>query len=140
MALPPRTGMGLHFGIRITAAENDRIEGEMDADERHVNAFGIVHGGALMAFGDELGGTGSRFHIPPGARTTTIESKTNFFRACGRGRVTGKAVPLHIGRRMLVWQTSIFGPDGRRVALVTQTQLVLPAEDTSGGETTDSSS
>jgi uncharacterized protein (TIGR00369 family) len=126
--LPPRAGMPLHFGIRIISAGKDRVQGEMDADDRHVNAFGIVHGGALMAFGDDLGGTGSRFHIPPGARTTTIESKTNFFRACAAGRITGEAVPLHIGRRMLVWQTSIFGPDGMRVALVTQTQLVLPAE------------
>jgi acyl-coenzyme A thioesterase PaaI-like protein len=38
----------------------------------------------------------------------------------------GESVPLHVGRRMLVWQTSIYGPDGKRVALVTQTQLVLP--------------
>jgi 1,4-dihydroxy-2-naphthoyl-CoA hydrolase len=120
--------MPLHFGIRITAADKDKIVGEMDADERHINAFGVLHGGALMAFGDDLGGTGSRFHIPPGARTTTIESKTYFFRSCRPGRITGEAVPLHIGRRVLVWQTSIFGPDGKRVALVTQTQLVLPAE------------
>jgi 1,4-dihydroxy-2-naphthoyl-CoA hydrolase len=128
MALPPRTGMPLHFGIRITSADKDRIVGEMDADERHLNAFGILHGGALMAFADDLGGSGSRFHIPPGARTTTIESKTNFFRSCAAGRVTGESVPLHIGRRMLVWQTSTYGPDGKRVAQVTQTQLVLPAE------------
>jgi 1,4-dihydroxy-2-naphthoyl-CoA hydrolase len=128
VALPPRTGVPLHFGIRITAADKDRIAGEMEAGERHLNAVGIVHGGALMAFGDELGGLGSRFHIPPGARTTTIESKTNFFRACAPGRLTGESVPLHIGRRMLVWQTSIYSPDGKRVALVTQTQLVLAAE------------
>jgi 1,4-dihydroxy-2-naphthoyl-CoA hydrolase len=66
MALPPRIGMPLHFGIRITSADKDRIVGEMDADERHLNAFGILHGGALMAFADDLGGSGSRFHIPPG--------------------------------------------------------------------------
>ena len=126
--LPPRTGMPLHFAIRIVSAGKDKITGEMQADERHLNAFGILHGGARMAFGDELGGLGARFHIPPGARTTTIESKTNFFRACAPGRVAGESVPLHVGRRMLVWQTSIYGPDGKRVALVTQTQLVLPAE------------
>jgi uncharacterized protein (TIGR00369 family) len=91
MVLPPRTGMPLHFGITITSAEKDKIVGEMQADERHLNAFGILHGGALMAFGDELRGLGSRFHIPPGTRTATIESKTNFFRLLltgpGDGRV-----------------------------------------------------
>jgi 1,4-dihydroxy-2-naphthoyl-CoA hydrolase len=97
----------------------------MEADDCHLNAFGVLHGGALMAFGDELGGLGSRFHIPPRARTSTIESKTNFFRACAPGRIIGESMPLHVGRRTLVWQTSIFGPDGKRVALVTQTQLVL---------------
>ena len=126
MVLPPRTGVPLHFGITITSADKDKIVGEMQADERHLNAFSILHGGALMAFGDELGGLGSRFHIPLDTRTATIESKTNFFRSCSPGRVTGESVPLHVGRRMLVWQTSIYGPDGKRVALVTQTQLVLP--------------
>jgi len=119
MVLPPRTGMALHFGIGITSADKDKVVGEMQADERHLNAFDILHGGALMAFGDELGGLGSLFHIPPGTRTATIESKTNFFRSCSPGRVTGEAEPLHLGRRMLVWQTSIYGPDGKRVALVT---------------------
>jgi acyl-coenzyme A thioesterase PaaI-like protein len=64
MVLPPRTGMPLHFGISITSADKNKIVGEMQADERHLNAFGIPHGGALMAFGDELRGLGSRFHIP----------------------------------------------------------------------------
>lgn len=68
-----RRRLRLHFGIRITSADKDRIFGEMDADERHLNAFGILHGGALMAFADDLGGSGARFHIPAGARTTTIE-------------------------------------------------------------------
>lgn len=127
VVLPPRTGMPLHFGIGITSADKDKIVGEMQADERHLNAFGILHGGALMAFGDGLGGLGSWFHIPPCTRTATIESKANSFRSCSPGRVTGESVPLHAGRRMLVWQTSIYGPDGKRVALVTQTQLVVPA-------------
>jgi hypothetical protein len=66
MVLPPRTGMPVHFGITITSAEKDKIVGEMQADERHLNAFGILHGGALMAFGDELGGLGSRFSYSVG--------------------------------------------------------------------------
>ena len=118
--------MALHFGIRIIAAEKDKVVGEIDADDRHVNAGGIVHGGAYMAFADELGGHAAGLHLLPGTRTTTVESKTNFFRACRPGRLVGEAVPLHVGRRMIVVQTSIYGPDGKRAAIVTQTQLVLP--------------
>ena len=121
-------GMARHFGIRIVAAGKDKVVGEIDADDRHLNAGGIVHGGAYMAFADELGGHAAGLNLSPGMRTTTIESKTNFFRACGAGRLVGEAVPLHVGRRMIVVQTSIYGPDGRRAAIVTQTQLVLPRE------------
>jgi 1,4-dihydroxy-2-naphthoyl-CoA hydrolase len=125
---PPRIGMPAHFGIRIASAEKDRLVGEIDADERHLNKIGVVHGGALLAFADDLGGTAAGFNIPPGFRTTTIESKCNFFRACAPGRLTGVAVPLHVGRRTIVVQISISDANGKLAAIVTQTQLVLPQE------------
>jgi len=128
MAPDPASGMARHFGIRIIAAGKDKVLGQIDADDRHLNAGGIVHGGAYMAFADELGGQAAGLHLSPGTLTTTIESKTNFFRACRPGRLVGEAVPLHVGRRMIVVQTSIYGPDGKRAAIVTQTQLVLPRE------------
>jgi len=126
MAPESPCGMARHFGIRIIAADKDKVVGEIDADNRHLNGVGIVHGGAYMAFADVLGGHAAGLHLAPGTRTTTIESKTNFFRACRPGRLVGEAVPLHVGRRMIVVQTSIFGPGGKRAAIVTQTQLVLP--------------
>jgi len=128
MEAHPRAGMARHFGIRVVAADRERVVGEIDADERHVNAHGIVHGGAYMAFADELGGQAAGLNLPPGMRTTTIESKTNFFRACGPGRLTAEAVPLFVGERMIVVETSIYTQEGKRAALVTQTQLVLPRE------------
>jgi 1,4-dihydroxy-2-naphthoyl-CoA hydrolase len=124
----PRKNMPEHFGIRIVSAEKDRVVGEIDADERHLNNIGIVHGGAYMAFADDLGGTAAGLNTPPGTRTTTIESKSNFFRASPPGKITGVAVPIHVGRRTIVVQTSIYGADGKLAAMVTQTQLVLPRE------------
>jgi 1,4-dihydroxy-2-naphthoyl-CoA hydrolase len=124
----PRTNMPAHFGIRIVSAEKDKVVGEIDADERHLNNLGIVHGGAYMAFADDLGGTTAGLNIDEGMRTTTIESKSNFFRASPPGKITGVSVPLHVGRRMIVVQTSIFSADGKLAAMVTQTQLVLPRE------------
>jgi uncharacterized protein (TIGR00369 family) len=122
----PRINMPAHFGIRIVNAEKDKVVGEIDADERHLNNRGVVHGGAMMAFADDLGGTAARLNIPDEMSTTTIESKSNFFRACAPGRVTGVAVPLHVGRRTVVVQTSIYDADGKLAAIVTQTQLVIP--------------
>jgi 1,4-dihydroxy-2-naphthoyl-CoA hydrolase len=132
---PARSGMPQHFGIRITDANKDRLVGELDVDDRHLNNSGHVHGGAFAAFADDLGGTLAGFNVPPGFRTTTIESKTNIFRACLPGRLTGVAVPVHVGRRMIVLQISVYRPDGKPAAMMIQTQMVLPRETaTASGE------
>ena len=115
-----------HFGIRIVSAEKDKVVAELDADERHLNNRGIVHGGAYMAFADDVGGATAGLNLMPGMSTTTIESKSNFFRASPPGRLTAISVPLHVGRRTIVVQTSIYGADGKLAAMVTQTQLVIP--------------
>jgi uncharacterized protein (TIGR00369 family) len=86
----------------------------------------VLHGGAVMAFADTLGATGTIVNLPEGAGTTTIESKTNFVAPAPAGtRVIGEAIPIHRGRRTMIWQTRVLTPEGRLVALVTQTQLVL---------------
>src|SRR5437763_16663065 len=129
-----RNGMPQHFGIHITSADKNKLIGELDADERHLNNGGYVHGGALAAFADDLGGTLAGLNVPPGFRTTTIESKTNIFRACVPGRLTGVAVPAHVGRRMIVLQMSIYRPDGKLAAMMIQTQMVLPTASASPSE------
>jgi 1,4-dihydroxy-2-naphthoyl-CoA hydrolase len=132
---PARSGMPDHFGIRIAEADKDKLVGELDVDDRHLNNSGHVHGGALAAFADDLGGRLAGLNVPSGFRTATIESKTNIFRACLPGRLTGVAVPVHVGRRMIVVQTSIYRPDGKLAAMMIQTQMVLQRETaTASGE------
>jgi uncharacterized protein (TIGR00369 family) len=86
-----------------------------------------MHGGAIMALADNLGGTATTANLKPGQTTTTIESKTNFFAAVPVGDVAlAETTALHRGRTTMVWQTRITrGSDGRLCAIVTQTQLVL---------------
>ena len=81
-----------------------------------------------LAFADDLGGTVAGLNIPQGFRTTTIESKSNIFHSCPPRRLAGIAVPVHVGRRTVVVQTSIYRSDGKLAAMITQTQLVLPRE------------
>jgi uncharacterized protein (TIGR00369 family) len=122
------------LGIEFTSAAPDRIVAEMTVRPDLCTRPAVLHGGAIMAFADTLGGVGTIVNLPGfgtdgGAGTTTIESKTNFIAAAPAGtRVTGEATPIHRGRRTMVWQTRIVTAEGRLVALVTQTQLVLPAK------------
>ena len=114
------------LGIEFTAAAPERVVAEMMVREELCTRPAVLHGGAIMAFADTLGATGTILNLPEGAGTTTIESKTNFIAAAPSGtRVTGAATPLHRGRRTQVWQTRVTTAEGRLVALVTQTQLVL---------------
>ena len=71
-------------------------------------------GGALMAFADSLGAICAFLNLPQRAATTTIESKTNFFRGVSSGEVKGVCRPLHVGRRFIVVQTDLADGQGRR--------------------------
>jgi uncharacterized protein (TIGR00369 family) len=98
----------------------------MTVGEDIINPRGILHGGALMALADNLGGAATFINLPQGATTTTIESKTNFFAAVSQGdTVRAECTPLHRGRTTMVWETRMFRGDGKLVAIVTQTQLVM---------------
>jgi len=117
------------LGVRFVTATKERIVAELLVRRDLCTLPGRVHGGALMAFADTLGAYGAVLNLPEGAGTTTLESKTNFFAAGPEGgTVRGETTPLHIGRRTMVWQTRITSGDAL-VALVTQTQMVLPPRD-----------
>jgi len=117
-----------HVGIEILDASVERVVGRLALGPRHSNGRDRVHGGAIMTLADTLGAIGTVLNLPRGAATTTIESKTNFL-AAGRGQeLVGESLPLHIGRNTMVWQTTIRDAEARRVAVVTQTQLVLTPE------------
>jgi 1,4-dihydroxy-2-naphthoyl-CoA hydrolase len=114
------------LGIEFVSASPDRIVAEMTVREDLCTIPAVLHGGAIMAFADTLGAMGTLVNLPQGAGTTTIESKTNFVAPASVGtRVIGETTPVHRGRRTMIWQTRVSTSEGRLVALVTQTQLVL---------------
>ena len=121
------SGVPRALGVRIVSITKKRVVAEMRVRRLHINRSGRVNGGALMAFADVMGAAGTVANLPAGYRTGTLESKTNFFRA-GEGPVMrAVSIPLHIGRTTMVWQTTIRNPDGDIAAIVTQTQIVIPA-------------
>lgn len=119
-------GMGRALGIKLKKLSRRRIDAEMAVKEDHINRSGRINGGALMAFADILGALGTLANLPEGYRTTTLESKTNFFAAGEGAKLAATTLPLHIGRTTMVWQSTIKNLDGTKVAIVTQTQIVIP--------------
>ena len=116
------------LGVRLTEVTPERVLAELTVRPELCTVGGILHGGAFMAFADTLGAVGTVANLPAGARTTTIESKTNFIGAAPAGsRVIGESTPVHRGKTTMVWQTRICSESGKLLALVTQTQMVLPA-------------
>lgn len=114
-----------HLGIEIVSASRDEVHARLAWAEHLCTSGGVMHGGVLMAFADTTGALCSVLNLPEGAGTSTIESKTNFFRAVREGHVDATSRPLHVGRSTIVVQTDLNDAAGKRVAQVTQTQAVL---------------
>ena len=114
-------------GVEVTAAQAGAVTGLVEWAPERCTAGGVMHGGVLMTLADSLGALCAVLNLPPGARTSTIESKTNFFRALRSGAARGTSRPLHVGRSTIVVQTDVVDDEGRRVAQTTQTQSVLTA-------------
>jgi uncharacterized protein (TIGR00369 family) len=114
------------LGIRYVSAAKEKVVAELTIREELCTRPAVLHGGAIMAFADTLGAAATILNLPPGAGTTTIESKTNFVAPAPLGgTIRGETTPVHRGKRTMVWQTRISTEEGRLVALVTQTQMVL---------------
>jgi 1,4-dihydroxy-2-naphthoyl-CoA hydrolase len=115
------------LGIQLVEVTPDRVLATLEVRPDLCTTGGILHGGSIMAFADTLGAVGTVVNMPPGHGTATIESKTNFIGGAAEGTtVTGESTPVHKGRTTQVWQTRITNAEGKLVALVTQTQIVMP--------------
>jgi len=120
----PQMPLGTTLGIR-TFGGPDEVEATLGWAPELCTAAGVLHGGVLMALADSAGGVCAFLNLPPGARTATIESKTNFFAAVREGEVRARTRPLHRGKTTIVLETDLLDSTGRLVGRTTQTQAVI---------------
>ncbi len=120
-----RGTLGEHLGVEFEETSPERVVARLTIRDELRTVGGALHGGTLMAFADTVGAVATVLNLPPGAGTTTLESKTNFFAAGRTGVVRAESTPLHRGKRTMVWQTKVTDESGRMLSLTTQTQMVL---------------
>lgn len=115
-----------HLGIVIDTITAQQVVGHLTVAPHLCTSGQILHGGTIMALADTLGAVGAFVNLPPGARTSTVESKTNFVRAARLGEtVTATSRLLNKGRTLMLWQTEVRNADGKLLALVTQSQIIM---------------
>lgn len=120
------TPLAKYLGIRITFANKERIEAELPVRPELCTIGEKLHGGAMMAFADNLGALGAFLNLPEGATTTTIESTTKFLRPTPVGTTAkGVSTPVRIGKTLQVWETRLFDAKGELTGVIMQTQLII---------------
>ena len=113
------------LGIEFVELAPERVLATLAIRDDLRTVGGALHGGTLMAFADTMGAVATVLNLPPGAGTTTLESKSNFFAAGRSGAVRAETTPLHRGKRTMVWQTRVTDESGRLLSMTIQTQMVL---------------
>jgi len=113
------------LGMELVSAKPEEVVGRLAWRPELCTIGGAMHGGALMALADNLGGVCAYLNLPPGARTATISSTTNFMRAVREGSATATTRPLRVGRTVIVVQSDVRDDSGRLVVQTTQAQAVI---------------
>ena len=121
LGMPFATGLGL----REVWGDASGIDAVADWAAEHCTGGNTLHGGYLMTVADTLGALCAGMHLPAGAGTTTIESKTNFMSGVRDGTIRVRSEPVHVGRTTIVVQTDIRRDDGKLASRTIQTQAVL---------------
>lgn len=121
--------MGTTLGIEFLKISREEMIGEMPVDERTVQPFRVLHGGASVALAETLCSVGAWIHLPENKTAVGIEINANHHRPVKEGgKVTGIATPIQIGRTIHVWETKITDERGKLVCTSRCTLAIVNIE------------
>ncbi|MCX7931947.1 MAG: hotdog fold thioesterase [Rhodovarius sp.] len=119
-ACQPGSVNGL-LGIRITEVGEDVLRGEMPVDERHIQPFGILHGGVSVVLAETLGSIASNLCCEEGQGAVGLEVNANHLLPVAKGDlVRGECRPVRIGRHIHVWSIELRRASDGRLSCVSR--------------------
>jgi 1,4-dihydroxy-2-naphthoyl-CoA hydrolase len=121
-----RTTLLTTLGIRFTEIGPDFLRATMPVDERTIQPYGLLHGGASVALAETLGSMGAAMSVDANEyQVVGQEINANHIRAARSGLVTGTAKPVHIGGRTHVWSIEIVNEALKLVCISRITMAVI---------------
>ena len=110
-------GFNNALGLQFTKAVPDEYVAEIEITDRHLQPYGLVHGGVYAGMIETLCSTGAALTVWGENKTTVgLENNTSFLKAVRGGRLRCTARPLLLGKRTHVWEAGIHDDQGRLVA------------------------
>jgi len=121
-----RKTMVSHLGIEITAIGEDSLTARMPVDERTIQPYGLLHGGASVALAETLGSICSSLTLDTNKKVAVgMEVNANHIRPVTSGWVYGEARPVHLGGATQVWEIRINNEAGKLVCISRLTMAVV---------------
>ena len=118
-------------GTRFLAVSGERAVAELHFRPDLAQPTGVFHAGVILSLADETATACSMYATmpdgawDPGKFPLTIQLSANLLHNTNTGKLIAEAVPLHKGRSSMVMQTTVRDENGRIIAVVTSTLLVL---------------
>lgn len=115
-----------HLGIEFTEVGEDSLSARMPVDERTIQPFGLLHGGASVALAETLGSVAASLTIDLSNKIPVgMEINANHLRPVTEGWVTGVVKPVHLGKTSQVWEIRITNEAGKLVCIARLTMAIL---------------
>lgn len=120
-----KNSMVAFLGIEFTDIGKHHLSARMPVNEKTKQPFGLLHGGASVVLAETLGSVASMLVLPKGKVPVGLEINANHLKSVREGFVTGKATPIHIGKRTHVWSIEITNEEDQLICVSRMTIAVL---------------
>ena len=120
------------IGFQLVAVEPGHATFSLDADERHHNPMGTLHGGVLCDIADVAMGLAYGSTLEEGETFTTLELKINFLRPVRSARLVADGLVVQRGKTVGLAECSVTDERGRLIAKATSTCLTLRGDQARG--------